>query len=77
MSCLCSLASVLEDCKPIEINEATRWKPKSLDAKIKGEGEDDGSGKLSTEQVLMKANAILNKVRSLTTPTHRLTSTHR
>eukprot|EP00903_Cladosiphon_okamuranus_P012976 g12110.t1 len=55
-------APALEDCKPIEINEATRWKPKSLDAKIKGGGEDDGSGKLSTEQVLMKANAILNKM---------------
>eukprot|EP00752_Nemacystus_decipiens_P002138 g2038.t1 len=56
-------APALEDCKPIEINEATRWKPKSLDAKIKGgDAEDDGSGKLSTEQVLMKANAILNKM---------------
>ena len=53
----------VEDCKPIEINEATRWKPKSLDAKTKGgDAEGDGSGKLSTEQVLMKANAVLNKV---------------
>ncbi len=51
-----------EDCKPIEINEATRWKPKSLDAKIKGGDGEGGDSKLSTEQVLMKANAILNKV---------------
>lgn len=55
--------TTVEDCKPIEVNEATRWKPKSLDAKMKGgDDEDDGSSKLSTEQVLMKANAVLNKV---------------
>ena len=52
-----------EDCKPIEINEATRWKPKSLDAKSKGGGDgDNGDDKLSIEEVLMKANAVLNKV---------------
>ncbi|CAM9408635.1 unnamed protein product, partial [Ectocarpus fasciculatus] len=51
-------APALEDCKPIEINEATRWKPKSLETKGKaGDAED----KLPTEEVLMKANAILNK----------------
>ncbi|CAN0160944.1 unnamed protein product, partial [Ectocarpus sp. 12 AP-2014] len=49
-------APALEDCKPIEINEATRWKPKSLGAKDKAED------KLPTEEVLMKANAILNKM---------------
>lgn len=52
-----------EDCKPIEINEATRWKPKSLEAKTAG-GEEAAS-KLSTDEVLMKANAILNKVSPL------------
>ncbi|CAM9986446.1 unnamed protein product, partial [Ectocarpus sp. 8 AP-2014] len=45
----------VEDCKPIEINEATRWKPKSLETT--GKAED----KLPTDKVLMKANAILNK----------------
>ncbi|CAM9807431.1 unnamed protein product [Ectocarpus sp. 4 AP-2014] len=48
-------APALEDCKPIEINEATRWKPKSLGA------QDKAEDKLPTEKVLMKANAILNK----------------
>ncbi|CAM9691739.1 unnamed protein product [Scytosiphon promiscuus] len=55
-------APALEDCKPIEINEATRWKPKSLDAKAKGGEGGEDSSKLSTDQVLMKANAILNKM---------------
>lgn len=68
MACSTSLSvsfASVEDCKPIEINEATRWKPKSLDAKMKGgDAEDGGSSKLSTEQVLMKANAVLNKVNS-------------
>lgn len=56
-----SLCDSVEDCKPIEINEATRWKPKSLEAKAKG-GDEADSAKLSTDEVLMKANAVLNKV---------------
>lgn len=50
-----------EDCKPLEVNEATRWKPKSLNKGAAGEG-GAAAPKLSTDEVLMKANAVLNKV---------------
>ncbi|CAM9283329.1 unnamed protein product [Ascophyllum nodosum] len=53
-------APPLEDCKPIEINEATRWKPKSLESN-KGAKEPEKE-KLSVEEVLRKAIAILNKM---------------
>lgn len=62
-------APALEDCEPIKINEATRWKPKSLEGKDAsrpgGSGpskEDLDAAKMSVEEVLMKAKAILNKV---------------
>lgn len=66
-----------EDCEPIQINEATRWKPKSLEgrdpskgaAALAGEAADTGGAggginatKLSVPDLLMKANAVLNKV---------------
>lgn len=62
-------APALEDCEPIKINEATRWKPKSLegkDASKRVEGglsqEEIDAAKMTVEEVLMKAKAILNKV---------------
>lgn len=63
---------VSEECEPIKVNEATRWKPKSLegkDASKGGQGTAEGGSvadpdadKLSVHEVLMKAQAILNKV---------------
>lgn len=57
-----------EECEPIKINEATRWKPRSLEGKDPSKGDSGGpsSGpevsKLSVDEVLRKANAVLNKV---------------
>lgn len=51
-------APPLEDCKPIEINEETRWKAKVMvkDGNAAEKEED------STEEVLRKAMLILNKL---------------
>jgi hypothetical protein len=53
-------APPLEDCKPLEVNEETRWKAKVFEG-AKDEQEQD-----SDEVVLKKALLILNKL-SLTT----------
>ena len=50
-------APALEDCKPLEVNEETRWKAKVMDATLAEELEDD-----SDEMVLKKALLILNKL---------------
>jgi hypothetical protein len=70
-------APALEDCKPLEVNDETRWKPKTLqdDAEKKEGGADgDGDDKDATmEEIMNKALLILNKV-SWTT-LDRLTNT--
>ena len=60
----------LEECKPLEVNEETRWKGKKL-KETKGEARKDGedvgndqqqSREEQVEEVMAKALAILNKV---------------
>ncbi|KAL7534132.1 hypothetical protein ACHAXR_005645, partial [Thalassiosira sp. AJA248-18] len=52
-------APALEDCKPLEVNEDTRWKPKVME----GDKEDQATEEAeSKEEVLRKAMLILNKL---------------
>lgn len=50
-------APALEDCKPLEVNDETRWKAKVFDGK---EGETDEAE--SKEEILRRALLILNKL---------------
>lgn len=52
-------APALEDCKPLEVNEGTRWKPKVMEGK---EAEAEEAEVDSKEDVLRKAMLILNKL---------------
>ena len=53
-------APALEDCKPLEVNEETRWKAKVFTGK---EGEtDDAGAEESKEEILRRALLILNKL---------------
>mmetsp|Transcript_2565 Transcript_2565/g.3594 ORF Transcript_2565/g.3594 Transcript_2565/m.3594 type:complete len:452 (+) Transcript_2565:243-1598(+) len=49
-------APPLEDCKPLEVNDETRWKAKVFDPNAKETSED------SNEEILKKALLILNKL---------------
>eukprot|EP00581_Thalassiosira_minuscula_P010352 CAMPEP_0183702842 /NCGR_PEP_ID=MMETSP0737-20130205/811_1 /TAXON_ID=385413 /ORGANISM="Thalassiosira miniscula, Strain CCMP1093" /LENGTH=925 /DNA_ID=CAMNT_0025929519 /DNA_START=277 /DNA_END=3054 /DNA_ORIENTATION=- len=49
-------APALEDCKPLEVNDETRWKPKVMD------GKDAAKPVESKEEVLRQATLILNKL---------------
>lgn len=51
-------APALEDCKPLEVNEETRWKAKVFEGK---EDETD-EGVESKEEILRRALLILNKL---------------
>eukprot|EP00547_Thalassionema_nitzschioides_P016573 CAMPEP_0194244306 /NCGR_PEP_ID=MMETSP0158-20130606/10948_1 /TAXON_ID=33649 /ORGANISM="Thalassionema nitzschioides, Strain L26-B" /LENGTH=745 /DNA_ID=CAMNT_0038979751 /DNA_START=99 /DNA_END=2334 /DNA_ORIENTATION=+ len=51
-------APPLEDCKPLEVNDETRWKSKVFDGKI----EEEKDGELSDDEVMKKALLILNKL---------------
>jgi len=50
-------APPIEECKPIEVNEETRWKAKIMEGKDAEEKSED-----SAEEVLRKALLILNKL---------------
>ncbi len=52
-------APPLEDCKPLEVNEETRWKAKVFDGK---DGKADDEGEESKEDILRRAMLILNKL---------------
>lgn len=52
-------APPLEDCKPIEVNEETRWKAKVM---VKDGGDAEKEEEESSEDVLRKAMVILNKL---------------
>merc|ERR1712194_28952 len=52
-------APALEDCKPLEVNNETRWKAKIMDGKDTAESAEDVE---SAEEVLKKATPILNKL---------------
>ncbi|EED94252.1 eukaryotic translation initiation factor eIF4G, partial [Thalassiosira pseudonana CCMP1335] len=54
-------APLLEDCKPIEVNEETRWKAKVFEGK-EGEAAAVTEGEDSKEEVIRKALLILNKL---------------
>ena len=51
-------APALEDCKPLEVNEETRWKAKVMDDTEGGEASEEDS----KEEILRKATLILNKL---------------
>lgn len=52
-------APALEDCKPLEVNDDTRWKAKVF----KGEGgAESGEGDEGKDEILRKAMLILNKL---------------
>jgi len=51
-------APLIEDCKPLEVNEGTRWKSKVFDGKESQQGEEVDS----MEEILRKAMVILNKL---------------
>ena len=60
-------APPLEECKPLQVNEETRWKPKlmkeaSTVGAVDGEETNQQSEEETTEQVVAKALLILNKV---------------
>jgi len=52
-------APPLEDCKPLEVNEETRWKAKVFDGK---DNKADDEGEESKEDILRRAMLILNKL---------------
>ena len=52
-------APPLEDCKPIEVNEETRWKAKVMEGKDAEAAEEVAD---STEEVLRKALLLMNKL---------------
>ena len=54
-------APALEDCKPLEVNDETRWKAKVMDKDGGKEGEVTTEVD-STEEILRKATLILNKL---------------
>ena len=60
-------APALEDCKPLEVNEETRWKPKVI-AVNKGEDVSEETGDDTPEAAVAKALVILNKVSWTTLP---------
>ena len=51
-------APPLEDYKPLEVNEETRWKAKVFD----GKGDEAREGEESKEEILRRAMLILNKL---------------
>ena len=51
-------APPLEDCKPLEVNEETRWKAKVFD----GKADEAPEGEESKEDILRRAMLILNKL---------------
>lgn len=54
-------APALEDCKPLAVNDGTRWKAKVFDKNVKDNGDKEGEG-VSNEEVLKKSLLILNKL---------------
>lgn len=52
-------APALEDCKPLEVNDETRWKAKVFDGKEEGETDEAEESK---EEILRRALLILNKL---------------
>jgi translation initiation factor 4G len=58
-------APALEDCKPLEVNDGTRWKSKVFDGQNKSEQAGAGDGEVaavSDDAILKKALLILNKL---------------
>lgn len=53
-------APAIEDCKPLEVNNDTRWKPKVMDKD--GGAEEEETEVQSKEEVLRQAMLILNKL---------------
>jgi translation initiation factor 4G len=52
-------APALEDCKPLEVNEETRWKAKVMDGKENKANDEEVESK---DEILRKATLILNKL---------------
>lgn len=52
-------APPLEECKPLEVNEETRWKSKAMTGE---NGDDDGVKGDSEEEIIARALLILNKI---------------
>ena len=55
-------APALEDCKPLEVNDETRWKAKVMDKDHGGKEGEVTTEVDSTEEILRKAILILNKL---------------
>ena len=56
-------APALEDCKPLEVNDETRWKAKVMDGKGEAaSAEGEGTAEESKDEILRKATLILNKL---------------
>eukprot|EP00578_Thalassiosira_sp_NH16_P020243 CAMPEP_0181087994 /NCGR_PEP_ID=MMETSP1071-20121207/6556_1 /TAXON_ID=35127 /ORGANISM="Thalassiosira sp., Strain NH16" /LENGTH=964 /DNA_ID=CAMNT_0023169893 /DNA_START=444 /DNA_END=3338 /DNA_ORIENTATION=+ len=54
-------APALEDCKPLEVNNETRWKARVMEGKDDGKG-DEAEEVESKDEILRKAMLILNKL---------------
>lgn len=57
-------APALEDCKPLEVNDETRWKSKVFHKDGAGGGDEEATAiaDMSDDEVLKKALLILNKL---------------
>lgn len=53
-------APALEDCKPLQVNNETRWKPKLMQGEEEKEKDDEKDNTM--EEIMNKALLILNKV---------------
>ena len=55
-------APPLEECKPLEINEETRWKSKAMNNSATSKTEDSKTEQFSSMELVNKGLLILNKI---------------